>query len=246
MKHIDPKIIKKIKKCLALASSNNPHEAATAMRQAKAMMAAHGISDAHIHLGDIKEATAKSRTMAYSKPASWEIFLASIVGRSFGCEIILSKKATGASSRGVTYKEANYKFIGVEQQVEIASYVFDVLARKCKKARADWLSDSEQAVLREIYRKREITALGDEFAIGWVSKIRQLVQDFSNPEHVQKAIAAYMQNLNTEDEAQHRAPKTKDASEIKRYAQYQGQEAAKGESLYRPMSTREQAKLSAD
>ena len=36
MAEIDAKILAKIKKCLALASSSNPNEAATAMRQARA------------------------------------------------------------------------------------------------------------------------------------------------------------------------------------------------------------------
>ncbi len=43
-KPVDPKILGKIKKCLALSSSDNPHEAAAAMRQAHALMAAHGVS----------------------------------------------------------------------------------------------------------------------------------------------------------------------------------------------------------
>jgi hypothetical protein len=38
MSVIDPKILNKIKKCLALGASANPNEAAVAMRQAHALM----------------------------------------------------------------------------------------------------------------------------------------------------------------------------------------------------------------
>ena len=66
---IDPKVLGKIKKCLALSSSDNPHEAAAAMRQAHALMAAHGVSAEQITMADIGEAHASSRTMARNKPA---------------------------------------------------------------------------------------------------------------------------------------------------------------------------------
>ena len=39
------KILDKIKKCLALASSANEHEAAAALRQAQKLMQAHGLTD---------------------------------------------------------------------------------------------------------------------------------------------------------------------------------------------------------
>ena len=81
---IDPKILGKIKKCLALSSSDNPHEAAAAMRQAHALMAAHGVSAEQITMADIGEAHANSRTMARNKPAQWEGALAAMVGKAFG------------------------------------------------------------------------------------------------------------------------------------------------------------------
>lgn len=61
METIDPKTLSKIKKCLALSSSDNPHEAAAAMRQAKALMDKHGVSANHITMSEIGEATAKER-----------------------------------------------------------------------------------------------------------------------------------------------------------------------------------------
>ena len=44
------KIIDKIKKCLALAKSDNPHEAATALRQAQKLMEQHNLTEQDISL----------------------------------------------------------------------------------------------------------------------------------------------------------------------------------------------------
>ena len=41
---LDP-IIGKIKKCLSLSQSDNPHEAASALRQAQALMRKHGLDE---------------------------------------------------------------------------------------------------------------------------------------------------------------------------------------------------------
>jgi hypothetical protein len=81
MQELDPKILGKIKKCLALSASDNPNEAATAMRQAHALMEKHGVTAEGIVMGDIGEAKIKSRTMARNKPEQWEAHLASTVGR---------------------------------------------------------------------------------------------------------------------------------------------------------------------
>ena len=47
--------IAKIKKCLALGRSAQPHEAGAAMRQAQKLMQAHSITDLDIEHSDIKE-----------------------------------------------------------------------------------------------------------------------------------------------------------------------------------------------
>lgn len=39
------KVLDKIRKCLALSTSSNEHEAAAALRQARKLMDAHGITD---------------------------------------------------------------------------------------------------------------------------------------------------------------------------------------------------------
>ena len=49
------KILDKIKKCLALASSANEHEAAAALRQAQKLMAQFGLTETDVTLADVGE-----------------------------------------------------------------------------------------------------------------------------------------------------------------------------------------------
>lgn len=225
---LDPKILSKIKKCLALASSDNPNEAATALRQAHALMAAHGVTAAQLTMADIGESEAKSRTMARSKPAQWEMLLASTVGRAFGCQLMLHRQP---SWKGVRLDRNNgtYIFVGLKAQAEIASYTFDVLGRKCKKARATWISEK----LSGISQTRK-SALGDEFAMGWAGRIAHLVQDFAQPEEVEKTIADYINGQVSGDPAPMRKSCTKNEKE-REFAIIQGIRAAAGESIHRPV-----------
>ena len=64
------KALEKIKKCLRLATSANPHEAAAAMRQAQALMKEHGVGQADVDMSGVEVSTA----VAGSKvtPAQWE------------------------------------------------------------------------------------------------------------------------------------------------------------------------------
>ncbi len=234
MQNIDPKILGKIKKCLALASSDNPNEAATALRQAHAMMATHGVTAAQITMADIGESEARSRTMARSKPAQWEMALASVVGKAFGCHLMLKRLPTYKGVRA-NLNDGAYVFVGIKAQAQIASYTFDVLVRKCKKARSDWIKEKLVGISQMRGGKRTATALGDEFALGWVGKISRLVQDFAQPEAVEQAIADFIQSQTSGKEAPVRKAST-EHEKAREVARMQGMRAAAGESIHRPMS----------
>lgn len=247
MSSIDPKILGKIKKCLALSASDNPHEAAAAMRQARALMAAHGVSTEQISLADIGEGQAKSRTMARNKPAQWEGALAAMVGKAFGCQMMLQR--TVASDRPAkAINQGSYIFVGIAAQAQVAAYTFDVLARKCRKARSDWISENLTGISGAQGGKRMATSLGNEFALGWVAQVVKLVQDFAHPEHVDKAIAAYIESKAAASDGRDggemfRTNKNTDNERARLAARLMGQESAKGESLHRPVHGREQVLL---
>ncbi|WP_313315476.1 DUF2786 domain-containing protein [Pulveribacter sp.] len=235
----DSKILDKIKKCLALASSDNANEAATALRQAHALMAKHGVCAEAIHLSDIGEARLDSCTMARNKPAQWEASLASVVGSAFGCKLMVNTlvpKDTGArmGRRGRVLNQGGYIFVGLKAQVEIAAYTAQVLVRRCKRARAAWIAQRLGGLSEMPGGKRQATLLGNEFAMGWVAQIARLVREFALSDEMSRAIDAYVQGKVTEDAPDELVRRNQPArgSELARMA---GRDAAQGERLHRPV-----------
>lgn len=233
---IDPKVLNKIKKCLALAGSDNPNEAATAMRQARALMDRHGVSAHEISMADIGEATASSRTMSRDKPAHWETRLAAEVGKAFGCQIMVQRSVL-QDGRGYA-NEGNYIFVGLKQQAEIAAYTATVLIRKCKQARQAWLAENFSGMGRGIKGfKAKMTRMGDMFAEGWVASIGKLVAEFANPPGVDAAIAEHINRKATGEQAPTRSISAKTVGKHEHAAAIMGMRAAEGERLFRPMET---------
>lgn len=122
---IDKALLAKIRKCLALASSSNEHEAAAALAKARALMAEHGITDAQIAMAEIEEATARaSRTQ---RPPRWEGHLSSAVCRALN--VVCFINVVGDRS-----------FVGRGPAPEIATYAFTALFRRLKAARAEYIA----------------------------------------------------------------------------------------------------------
>lgn len=239
MSSVEPKILSKIKKCLALATSDNPNEAATAMRQARALMDKHGISTQEITMADIGESSLPSKTMARDKPARWEAELAATVGKAFGCKMMVSHMVM---KRGRGHlNEGQFIYVGLKQQAEVAAYTATVLIRKCKKARAQWISTTFEGIPVQGVpgSKRKMTRMGDAFAEGWVHAITKLVHEFALTKDIGDAIDQHIEKRASGGEARARAMKDSEIGAHERYAAAAGIEAAKGESLYRPMNTDE-------
>lgn len=227
-------ILCKIKKCLALSASSNPHEAAAALRQAHALMNKHGVSAHEVTMADIGEARADSKTMSRDKPAHWELRLAALVGSAFGCQIMVHRfdlpKGFGHLNEG------HYIFVGLKQQAEIAAYTVTVLIRKCKTARQQWLTEQfggKGIGVRGIKAKK--TRMGDMFAEGWVEAIGKLVTEFANPPEVDAAISRHIDEQTSGGEAPSRNVAKKAIGNHEYAAAVMGMRAAQDESLYRPM-----------
>lgn len=175
--------IKKIKKCLALAASPNPHEAAAAMRHAQALMRDHGLSETDLSLADVGEHKAAAR---HNVAVPWEVELADLVANAFGCSYFCGTVALLSGRRGIKRK-LHYVFVGVGAAPEVASYTFDVLARQCSKSRAAHVAKQPKAC-----KPVTKTARGDEFARGWVYGVQDLVGRFANSERNAALIEQYM------------------------------------------------------
>lgn len=219
----DEKILSKIKKCLALSQSSEPHEAAAALRQAQKLMEAHGVSQADLQLADIGEVKVRS-TASVSKIKNWELNLLSLVTKAFGCSLIWTHG--NSWSRSAEHAYGHYTIIGLKAQVPIAEYTAQVLLRKLRKSRGEFTS-----ALPGYLTRQEKTREADGFCLGWVAAISRTVHEFAKTPELESAIRKYKEvkwgELKDADVQSRRAGQ---------YGYAAGHEAAAGESLNRPMN----------
>ena len=209
MKKKEEKAIDKIKKCLALAASSNANEAATAMRQAQALMAKHGLNADDVQLSDVKAETTKAGTA--QTPVRYVGYLISVITKAFGVEVMLMPHAKGV----------DVEFIGIDTQAEIAAYAFSTLFRQLKADRSAYMKTLKR------YKRANKTRKADVFAEGWTRAVYSKVIEFAQPESAQELIKRYQDKAHPETEAvDARAPKSKRNDDIDRFKGYvQGDKA---------------------
>jgi hypothetical protein len=167
--------IDKIKKCLALSTSSNEHEAEIALRQARALMEKYGIEEADMLASGAGESFAKSG--AKTKPSHWESVLAGRIARTFGCSQIFAEG----------YDFGRWKFIGCGPAPEIASYAFQVLQRQCKRARSHHIKTNLKRCSPASTVRR-----ADLFCEGWVYAVSHKIEALVPSEQQVKMIDAYI------------------------------------------------------
>lgn len=175
---MDDSILRKIKRCLALARSSNPNEAATALRQAKALMARHGVTREDVAASDVGSHV--SWAGAGKTPPVHIAMLANMVADAFGVEIVYSPMFDGERWAG------RVEFYGVASAPEIAGYAFEVLGRQLKRDRSTYLAGLNKRLKRATKVRR-----GDLYAQGWVHAVRGQVVPHERTEQEKQAIAAY-------------------------------------------------------
>jgi hypothetical protein len=176
------KIIDKIKKCLALSSSSNEHEAAAALRQAQKLMAAHGISDLDLQAAEAAEK--RSRAGAVKYPANWEAALADKIAEAFGCRLIFGRSVVDAAT---WVYAGDWVFIGTGAAPEIAAYAFEVLFRQAKVGRSEHIKSRLTRC-----KPANKTRRADIYCEGWVRAVTALITRFASGETHQAAIDAYV------------------------------------------------------
>lgn len=169
-------IIAKIRKCLALAKSDNKHEAAIALRQAQRLMQEHEVSDFDIATADIQEECAKAGASA--KPARWECSLAMRIAKAFGSRVFLM----------VDYPVGRWTFVGAAPSGEVARYAFEVMFRQIKRARSAHI----KSTLRRCGPTSR-TRRADLFCEGWVIAATALIDHFAAEERHQERVTAYLE-----------------------------------------------------
>ena len=213
----DEKILNKIKKCLALSASSEPHEAAAAMRQAQKLMEIHGISQIDVQRSDIGELNVSSK-VSVSKVNPWELKLMATVADAFGCKLMWIPSYSW--SRDVY---GRFTFIGLKSQIELAQYTAEVMQRKLMKARAAFAKTINPAASRA-FKSSQL----DGFCLGWTIEVKKTVHAFALAEETKQMIAEYVEEKST-GEAKTKA-KTYGAAGYDA-----GREAGAGESIHRPM-----------
>lgn len=170
------RILDKIKKCFALSKSNNPNEAAIALRQAKALMEKYAIDTTDVMIADVKETEVKAASR--KKLYRYESWLAYTVSEAFNCRSIVQSYITS------TGYQQNFLFIGIKPTNEIAAYVFEVTHRRLKKDRLDYIKNELEFCLS----KAEKTHRANYFCEAWVKRIYQTVEEFAKNSSKEKDI----------------------------------------------------------
>lgn len=179
----DSTIINKIKKCLALASSSNPNEAAIALRQAKKLMALYGFSFEDINnlqSGDIQELDFMTVKGKSSTPKYLAV-LANYCAKTFNCEAF---EFPFIENGKVVQK---MKFIGLKGYPDVAKYCLDYLLLQL------------DASLKEFKRRSPTTPkLINDFRMGWISSVIQklrALEDVYNDKEEETLIKANNNDL---------------------------------------------------
>lgn len=217
------KIIDKIHKCLRLSESGNPNEAASALRQAQALMRKFGIHEKDVLTATVNEVSAGSG--GYYNPPYWSIALSELVAQAFDCRAYISRKEE---------ERPFFRFIGVDYSASVAAFTFTVLFRQLHRARRVYMKELAIDDRQERFRQ------GNVFAQAWLFRIARTVAEFAANPASQIAIDAYVKEKygDTMDvERDFTDPKSRDYEVI-----LSGMKAADSIQLFRSMDERSRKK----
>jgi len=183
------KIKAKLKKLFALSRSSNANEAALALEMAQKLMMEHGIKRNQVDEFEIIKEDIKGN--GGERPSRYESYLTSHTAAAFGCQAAYGWNK-GPKSESGYYLDGffGWTFVGLEHRVQIVCFITEVLLRKLKKARSEYMKRLTRVRSRTNKIKR-----ADEFCFGWVYTVVQKLNKFTNTPNEQKAIDNYVANL---------------------------------------------------
>lgn len=224
-------VIEKIKKCLALSKSANQHEAATALRQAQALMEKYNIDADDAELLGVQEFFIMGS--GSQSPTVWEATLATSIAKIMDCKVLLNHDIAVTAQLG--FKKLNrWLFIGFDPAPEIASYAFDVLFRQLKKSRSTYISTQ----LKRVQIKANKVKRADLFCEGWVLEATRQVSNLKPNESKLTQIDAYIQSKRKTQNAKPRDRNEKTNTNADRYQNdlHAGRQAGKEAQLNQAMN----------
>jgi len=158
----------KIKKLLALAESNNEHEARAALLKAKELMAEYKIDE--IDLVDIKDRKVKRiyTDYEYTKRGEWWIAnLANVIAENYCCRCAANIPYKGAQKRQIF-------FIGLEGDVEICEKIFAYAVDSARKFGKLYLKDNYKGYNLTSQDKNRIK---NSYAIGFSNGVKEAFEN---------------------------------------------------------------------
>lgn len=177
---MNSKILEKIKKCLRLAQSDNPNEAAAAMRQAQKLMDLHGVTSSDVEMSYVGSHTAL--TGAGKSPPRHLAMLASMIGEAFGAEMIYRARFDFMRDKWVGI----FEFYGLNGAGEVSGYAFEVLLRQLKKHRSDYLATLNKRLKRSTKIRR-----GDLYAESWIHTVSSQIDPHIRTKSDDEVLEAY-------------------------------------------------------
>ena len=208
------KLISRLKKCLALSASPEPHEAAAALRQAQKLMDSLDLTEADLLGLEMAEAVVKTRE-GFGACRTMN-FLTSIIMEAFGVEVIYQRNPGTANRLNVCY-------IGPRDRVLLAEYSHRVVWRAMQTS---W----DTVLLKWPLLKGE-AGKRQAFHIGWLCGVKEKVSALMVSEEESRAINAYIGKKFGE-----LVPgKEVKQKPLNAAAYYAGMEAAQDFELYRPV-----------
>jgi len=182
------KIINKIKKLFMLSKSQNANESALALEMAQKLMMEHGIKRNQVGEFEVIEEHIKGN--GNERPPIYEVHLTSNIATAFGCQVAYGWNKGHEAESGYIWGYFGHTFVGLEHRVQIACFIAEVLLRKMKKARSEYLKK-----LTRVRSKTNKIKRADEFCLGWsITVVNKLIQ-FTNTSDEQEAIDNYVVNL---------------------------------------------------
>lgn len=154
--------IRKIKHCMALSQRANENEAATALRQAQALMREYRLTEMDVKLSDVGEV--ESQFTRNERRPMWDRQLSGAVAEVFGCTALSSRQWCETKNRIVE----RASFVGVNPAQHIALYAYETLLTKLTLARKNYASGVRSGKYRSSYSAE---TAGDHFALAWVGQV---------------------------------------------------------------------------
>lgn len=211
----------RLKKCLALSKSPEPHEAAAALRQAQKLMSELGITEDDLDGLEMADAVVKTRE-GFGRCRTMSA-LSNMLEDAFSVKAVFEANP-GSANR------LNVRYIGPKAKVMLAEYAHRVVWRAMQAA---W---DEQLVTRPWMKsdggKRQA------FHMGWLRSVREKIEAIAPTEAEEKAIKRYCDRLYKGGLVTQEAHKRK---QLDVGAYLAGVAAASDFSLHRPVEEQQMA-----